>query len=119
MSAPTNPLSSSPSRPGLCSPCCFKRDWVPSSRESRFSRRTPDGIVARIYAKKPIRIIGERDAWAGKLLHGITCTQPLGSAKHGEAVAVPTKVMERLETGAAGDVSGACSPTLVSAVREL
>ena len=118
MSAPTNPRSARPSPPGLCSPCGFKPDWVPSSRDPRFSRRTPDRILARINAKINARIVGERHAWAGKLLHGIVRTQPLGSAKRGEALAALAKVAERLEAGAAVDVNGTCSPTFVSVERE-
>ena len=118
MSLAADPRSASPSPPGLCSPCSFKPDWVPASRDPRFSRRTPDRIIARIDAKINARIVGERHAWAGKLLHGIVRTQPLGSGERGKALAAPAKVAERLETGAAGDANSACSPTFVSVERE-
>ena len=109
MSAPTNPLSSSPSRPGLRSPCGCKPDWAPASRDPRFSRRTPDGFLARIEAKKPSRVIGGRHERVGNITHGTARSRPLFSARRGEAVAVLKKIAERLEAAAAGDVQTSSS----------
>ena len=119
MSAPTNPLSSSPSRPGLRSPCGCEPDWVPASRDPRFSRRTPDGLLARIDASKSSGGGGGHDMWASNVLHGIARSRPLFSARRGEAVAVLKKIAERLEAAAAGDVQTSSSASLAIVVREM
>ena len=118
MSAPTNPLSSSPSRPGLRSPCGCKPDWAPASRDPRFSRRTPDGLLARIDASKSSGGGGGHDMWASNVLHGIARSRPLFSAKRGQAVAVLQKIAERLEVGTSGVVQTSSSPSLAVVVRE-
>ena len=119
MSAPTNPLSSSPSRPGLRSPCGLTPSWAPASRDPRFSRRTPDGFLARIEAKKPSRVIGGRHERVGNITHGTARSRPLFSARRGEAVAVLKKIAERLEAAAAGDVQTSSSASLAIVVREM
>ena len=119
MSAPTNPLSSSPSRPGLRSPCGLTPNWAPASRDPRFSRRPSDGFLARIEAKKPSRVIGRRHERAGNITHGTARSRPIFSARRGEAIAVLKKIAECLEAAAAGDVQTSSSASLAIVVREM
>ncbi len=118
MSAPTIPLFATPSRPGLCSPCGAKPDWSPG-RDPRFSRRTPDGLLARIAASKSsVSVVGGSDMWASNVMHGIARSTPLFSAKRGKAVAALKKIAERLEAGTSGVVQTSSSPSLAVVVRE-
>ena len=121
MSAPTNPLSSSPSRPGLRSPCGLTPNWAPASRDPRFSRRPSDGFLARIEAKKPSRVIGygRRHERAGNITQGTARSRPIFSARRGEAIAVLKKIAECLEAAAAGDVQTSSSASLAIVVREM
>ena len=59
----------SPKRAGKLSPR-LKKPFSPAARDPRFSRRTPDKLLAAIESARPAKTIGDAKTWLGRIIAG-------------------------------------------------
>ena len=75
-----------------------KMPWSPAKRDPRFSRRTPDNILARIKAaNKRRRVTGAYTSWLGHVFHGKARKSLVYDAERKKLLAVLEKLAEKAE----------------------
>ena len=75
----------------------FEKDWSPASRDPRFSRRTPDRLLARADANRSVTTIGDPTSWALGILTSKVRKTVTYDPKRAQFIAQLTKVVERVE----------------------
>ena len=75
----------------------FEKVWSPASRGPRFSRRTPDRLLARADANRSVTTIGDPTSWALGILTSKVRKTVTYDPKRAQFIAQLTKVVERVE----------------------
>ena len=75
----------------------FEKVWSPASRDPRFSRRTPDRLLARADANRSVTTIGEPTSSALGILTSKVRRTVTYDPKRAKYIAQLTKVVERVE----------------------
>ena len=77
---------------GCCPPCALKPDWSPVPADPRFSRNTPDQVLAHVVLNSTSRVIGDSELWAVQLLHARARTTPLQGPKRSKMIDLMKKI---------------------------
>ena len=75
----------------------FEKVWSPASRDPRFSRRTPDRLLARADANRSVTTIGDPTSWALGILTSKVRKTVTYDPKRAQYIAQLKKVVERVE----------------------
>ena len=94
---------------GCCPPCALKPDWSPVPADPRFSRNTPDQVLAHVVLNSTSRVIGDSELWAVQLLHARARTTPLQGPKRSKMIDLMKKIANVPEPCWDSSVESACA----------